>query len=143
MTDVHEPEIRSYNMSRIRGRDTKPELIVRKYLHFNGFRYRLHDKSLPGKPDLVLKRWNAVIFVNGCFWHGHEGCKYYVIPKTRTEWWTNKITKTQEKDLQNMERLAQLGWRVLIVWECGLKNNESRNDTLKALSGALKSINPE
>ncbi len=91
MADVHSKETRSYNMSRIKGRDTKPELLIRRFLHANGFRYKLHDKSLPGKPDIVLPKYKTVIFVHGCFWHGHEGCKYYVVPKTRTESWLNKI----------------------------------------------------
>ena len=98
MADVHEPEVRSYNMSQIRGKDTKPEIMVRKFLHSNCFRFRLHGKYLPGKPDLVLKKYNTVIFVHGCFWHAHEGCKYFVIPKTRTEWWKNKIYGNRAKD---------------------------------------------
>ncbi len=93
MTDTHSPEIRSYNMSRIRSKDTKPELIVRKYLHKNGFRFRLHVKTLPGKPDIVLPKYKTVIFVHGCFWHGHKGCKYFVIPKRNIEYWKNKIQK--------------------------------------------------
>jgi len=99
MADVHEPEIRSYNMSRIKGKDTKPEMLVRKFLFSNGLRYRLHDKKLPGKPDLVLTKYRIVIFVHGCFWHGHNGCKYYVIPKTRTKWWKEKIDGNIERDI--------------------------------------------
>ncbi|MGI8636005.1 MAG: very short patch repair endonuclease [Segetibacter sp.] len=91
MADVHDKETRSYNMSRIKGKDTKPEMLVRKFLHGEGFRYRIHAKNLPGKPDIVLPKYKTVIFVHGCFWHGHEGGKYYVVPKTRTEWWLNKI----------------------------------------------------
>ena len=86
MADVHTKEIRSYNMSRIKGRNTKPEMLVRRFLHANGFRYKLHDKSLPGKPDIVLPKYKTVIFVHGCFWHGHTKCKYFVVPKTRTDW---------------------------------------------------------
>ncbi|MBS4058867.1 MAG: DNA mismatch endonuclease Vsr [Bacteroidetes bacterium] len=89
--DVHNPETRSYNMSRIKGKNTLPEMIVRKFLFSKGFRYKLHDKNLPGKPDIVLPKYKTVIFIHGCFWHGHEGCQYFVIPKTRTEWWLNKI----------------------------------------------------
>src|SRR5678816_647392 len=91
MADVHSKEIRSFNMSRIKGKDTKPEILVRKFLFSKGFRYKLHVKSLPGKPDIVLPKYKTVIFVHGCFWHGHEGCKYYVVPKTKTEWWLDKI----------------------------------------------------
>lgn len=98
MADVHNKATRSYNMSRIRGRDTKPEMLVRKYLHASGIRYRLHNKKLPGKPDIVLPKYKTVIFVNGCFWHGHENCKYFVIPKTRTDWWINKINQTKDRD---------------------------------------------
>jgi DNA mismatch endonuclease, patch repair protein len=89
--DVHSTQTRSYNMSRIKGKNTKPKMLVRKFLFANGFRYRLYDTKLPGKPDIVLPKYKIVIFVNGCFWHGHEGCKYFVVPKTRTEWWLKKI----------------------------------------------------
>ena len=115
MADVHSKETRSYNMSRIRSKDIKPELLVRKFLHKNGFRYRLHVKNLPGKPDNVLPKYKTVIFVHGCFWHGHEGCKYFIIPKSKTEWWNNKITLTQGKDLQHFEALKKAGWKVIIV----------------------------
>jgi DNA mismatch endonuclease (patch repair protein) len=87
MADVHTKKQRSFNMSRIKGKDTKPEMLVRKFLHANGFRYKLHDKKLPGKPDIVLPKYNTVIFVHGCFWHGHTNCKYFKIPQTRTQWW--------------------------------------------------------
>lgn len=107
MSDVHSSVVRSYNMSRIRSKDTKPEMIVRKYLFSEGFRCRLHAKKLPGKPDIVLPRYKTVILIQGCFWHGHEGCKYYVVPKTRTDWWINKI--------------QDLRWRVIEIWECQLK----------------------
>ncbi len=100
MTDVHDKATRSYNMSRVRGKDTKPEMLVRKFLFSKGFRYRLHDKKLPGKPDIVLPKYKTVIFINGCFWHGHEGCRYFVVPKTRTEWWMGKITGTQKRDCE-------------------------------------------
>ena len=97
MADVHDIATRSYNMSRIKGKDTKPEMHVRKYLHASGLRYRLHNKNLPGKPDLTLTKYRTVIFVNGCFWHGHIGCRYFVLPKTRTEWWQDKIEETIKK----------------------------------------------
>lgn len=139
MADVHDKKTRSFNMSQIRGKDTRPELIVRKFLHNNGYRYRLHDKKLPGKPDIVLKKYKSVIFVHGCFWHGHEGCKYFVIPKTRTEWWKNKIFTTQRKDFENNDVLKRQGWRVLIVWECELKLNK-KEETLKELLKKLNEI---
>jgi len=115
-------------MSRIKGKDTNPELVVRKFLFANGFRYRLNQKNLPGKPDIVLKKYKTVIFVNGCFWHGHKGCKYFVLPKTRTQWWLQKITNTQKRDKQAEVELNVLGWRVITIWECELrpKNVEER-----------------
>ena len=127
MTDVHSQETRSYNMSRIKAKDTKPELLVRKYLFCKGFRYRVNAKDLPGKPDIVLPKYKTVIFIHGCFWHGHEGCKYFVIPKTRTEWWTEKIRKNKERDQQEHEALRKTGWNIITVWECQLKpRKESR-----------------
>src|ERR1700710_2293127 len=123
MADVHSKEIRSYNMSRIRSKDTKPEMLVRRFLHKNGFRYRLHVKGLPGKPDIVLPKYKTVIFIHGCFWHGHEGCKYYVVPKTRTEWWLNKINSNTANDIKAEQSLKIKGWRVLTLWECDLKKN--------------------
>jgi DNA mismatch endonuclease (patch repair protein) len=124
MADVHEPETRSYNMSQISGKDTKPEMIVRRFLHSNGFRYRLHVKNLPGKPDLVLPKYNSVIFVHGCFWHAHQDCKYFKIPKTRTEWWKEKLYKNKERDEKNIEELEEEGWNVIVVWGCELKSNK-------------------
>lgn len=98
MADVHTPEQRSYNMSRVRSKDTKPELIVRKFLHAHGFRYRLHDKKLPGKPDVVLPKYKTVVFIHGCFYHGHEGCRYFVGSKTHTDWWLDKIKGNKRRD---------------------------------------------
>ncbi|WP_300491844.1 DNA mismatch endonuclease Vsr [Flavobacterium sp.] len=121
MTDVHSKEIRSFNMSRIKGKNTKPELLVRKFLFSQGFRYRLHDKKLPGKPDLILPKYKTVIFVNGCFWHGHEGCKYFVVPKTRTEWWLNKINTTISNDKKVILSLQNSGWKIITIWECELR----------------------
>lgn len=121
MTDVHSPEVRSFNMSRIKGKNTKPEMYVRKLLFSNGFRYRLHSVNLPGKPDIVLPRYKTVIFVNGCFWHGHEGCRYFVVPKTKTEWWLNKIERTRQLDLENIGKLKSDGWNVISIYECELK----------------------
>lgn len=137
MADVHEPHIRSYNMSRIRSKDSKPEMIVRRFLHQHGFRYRLHVRDLPGKPDLVLKKYRSVIFVHGCFWHGHEGCKYFVVPKTRKEWWLTKINTNRLKDLKNVLSLAERGWRVIEIWECELKDHAdtSLHKIINELSG--------
>jgi DNA mismatch endonuclease (patch repair protein) len=124
MADVHDKITRSYNMSRIRSKNTKPEMIVRKFLFANGFRYRLHDKKLPGKPDIVLPKYKTVIFVNGCFWHGHENCKYFVVPKTRTEWWLKKIYKTKTLDKQNIRFLKKEGWNTIQIYECNLKKEK-------------------
>ena len=110
-------------MSRIRGKDTTPELVVRRELHGAGFRYRLHVKDLPGKPDIVLPKWKTVIFVHGCFWHRHEGCKDATIPKTRTDWWLAKLNKNVVNDHQKKAQLEALGWKVLIVWECEINKN--------------------
>ena len=140
MTDVHSAETRSYNMSRIKGKNTKPEMIVRKYLFAKGLRYRIHRKDLPGKPDLVFSRYKKVVFVHGCFWHGHEGCKYFVLPKTRTEWWMNKINGTKKKDAENVHKLKNQGWDVITIWECELKPDK-RYATLESLERVLKGNN--
>ena len=132
MADVHSKETRSYNMSRIKGKDTKPEILVRKHLFSKGFRYRLHDKRLPGKPDLVFPKHETVVFIHGCYWHGHEECKYFVPPKSRTEWWMNKINKNKERDRKNISILERQGWKVITVWECELKPDK-RNNTLEKL----------
>ena len=126
MVDVHDKNTRSFNMSRIKGKDTKPELLVRTFLHSNGIRYRLHNKNLPGKPDIVLPKYKTIVFINGCFWHGHEGCKYFVVPKTRTEWWLDKINETKARDIQKLQALEELGWNVLIIWECQLKPDKKQ-----------------
>ena len=124
MADVHDKETRSYNMSRIRSKNTKPELIVRKFLFSKGFRYRINVKNLPGTPDIVLPKYKTVIFVHGCFWHGHEGCRYFVIPKSRTEWWQKKIQRNIDLDYENTNKLINFGWKVIGVWECQLKPKE-------------------
>lgn len=120
--DTVTTDVRSRMMSSIRGKDTKPELIVRRHLHGSGFRYRLHRRDLPGNPDLVLPRWNASILVHGCFWHGHEGCRYFRIPKTRTDFWTAKIRGNAERDMRAKIALRRQGWRVFVVWECALRD---------------------
>ncbi len=121
MADVHTKATRSYNMSRIRSKDTKPEILVRKFLFSKGYRFRLHVKNLPGKPDIVLPKYKTAIFIHGCFWHGHKGCKYFVVPKTRTKWWTNKITTNKEHDKKNTRLLKKAGWEVITLWECTVK----------------------
>lgn len=119
--DVHTKETRSYNMSRIRNKNTKPEELVRKYLFRRGLRYRKNIKKLPGCPDIVLSRYNVVVFVNGCFWHVHEGCKYFKWPQNNKEFWETKLSGNKKRDAENISKLKQLGWRVLVVWECELK----------------------
>ncbi len=121
MADVHTIEQRRFNMQQIKGKNTKPEILVRKFLFANGFRYKLHDKKLPGKPDLVLPKYKTVIFIHGCFWHGHNNCKYFVLPKTRTEWWTEKIKKNITNEEKAVKLLKKEGWKVITIWECKLK----------------------
>jgi DNA mismatch endonuclease (patch repair protein) len=121
MADVHSQATRSYNMSRIRSKDTKPEMLVRRFLHKNGFRYRLHVKDMPGKPDIVLPKYKTIIFIHGCFWHGHGGCKYYVVPKSRTEWWLHKIGTNVANDANAENLLAASGWNIITIWECEFK----------------------
>jgi DNA mismatch endonuclease (patch repair protein) len=121
MADVHCKATRSFNMSRIRSENTKPEMLVRRFLHTNGFRYSLHKKTLPGKPDIVLPKYKTIIFIHGCFWHGHANCKYFVVPKTRTKWWQNKIAANKANDEKAVKALRKDGWKVIIVWECRLR----------------------
>src|SRR3954469_6451150 len=125
MADVHTKEQRRKNMAAIKGKNTKPEILVRKFLHSKGYRFRLHDKKLPGKPDIVLPKYKTVIFIHGCFWHGHKGCKYYVVPKTRTEWWLNKINGNIANDTKAIKALKKEGWKIIMLWECDLKKNKS------------------
>jgi len=142
MTDVHSKEVRSFNMSQIRGKDTKPEMLVRKFLFSKGLRFRLHDKKLPGKPDLIFPKYRKVIFINGCFWHGHTNCKYFVEPKTRTDWWLDKINKTKIKDGKNLNELYEKGWDVVTVWECELKSG-NREKKLEAILKEFKNIDEQ
>jgi DNA mismatch endonuclease (patch repair protein) len=121
--DVHDKKTRSFNMSRIHSKDTKPEEIVRKYLFRKGFRYRKNDSRLPGKPDIVLPKYKTCIFVNGCFWHAHIGCKYSVWPRTNKEYWDEKLKNNQLRDEKNYSTLRQLGWKVITIWECEVKSN--------------------
>lgn len=131
--DVHDRATRSYNMSRIKGKNTKPEDIVAKYLFAHGFRYRRNVKTLPGTPDIVLKKYKTVIFVNGCFWHAHEGCRYFVLPEENREFWNEKLLRNRERDAEKQKQLQELGWNVIVIWECELKNNKIKEtlDTLK------------
>lgn len=142
MADVHDKLTRSYNMSQIKGKNTRPEMLVRKYIFSKGFRYRLHDKKLKGKPDIVLSRLSVVIFVHGCFWHGHDNCRYFKLPKTRTEWWRNKIERNKQTDIQNKRSLEKDGWKVITIFECQLKP-EKRSKTLENLVNQLKSLSKE
>ena len=119
--DVHNKQTRSYNMSQIKGKRTKPEDIVAKYLFAQGFRYRRNVKSLPGTPDIVLKKHKTVVFINGCFWHMHEGCKFFVLPDNNAEFWKNKFNENKNRDKIKEEQLICLGWKVLVIWECELK----------------------
>ena len=140
MSDVLTPAQRSYNMSRIRSKNTTPEKAVRNELWRRGYRYRLNDRRLPGTPDLVLPKYRAVIFINGCFWHGHKGCSKYVVPKSNVDFWKAKVAKNIERDLQNAQRLDILAWTVITVWECELtkKNLEGTINRIEADLRAAK-----
>ncbi|MTU30704.1 very short patch repair endonuclease [Parabacteroides merdae] len=133
MADVHSKQVRSYNMSMIRSKNTKPEMIVRKYLFSSGFRYRVNVQDIKGKPDIVFTKYRIVIFINGCFWHGHPNCKIFVLPKTNTEWWKNKIEATRKRDEENLRILKAEGWHIITIWECQLKK-KNRLKTLQWLS---------
>lgn len=132
MADCHDKKTRSYNMSQIKSKNTKPEEIVRKHLFSQGFRYRKNDRKLPGTPDIVLPKYNTVIFINGCFWHKHEGCKYFVWPKSNVDFWRNKIESTVKRDEEKIKQLNALGWHVITIWECELKKDK-RENTLSTL----------
>jgi len=126
-------------MSAIKGKDTKPELLVRKFLFSRGFRYRLNHSRLPGHPDIVLRKYRTVIFVNGCFWHGHQGCKYFVLPKTNVKFWSEKIERNRNRDVEEQRQLASMGWHCITVWECQLKP-KVRQQTLESLVYTLSHI---
>lgn len=132
MTDKYDKHTRSYMMSQVKGKNTKPEMLVRKFLFSKGFRYRLHDKILPGKPDIKLTKYNCLILINGCFWHGHSDCKAYVMPKSNKEFWDSKIENNVERDKRNLELLRILGWKIIVVWECELKG-KNREITMQTL----------
>lgn len=132
-------EKRSWNMARVTGKNTKPEIFVRSALHKTGYRFRLHVRKLPGAPDIVLTRHKAVIFVHGCFWHGHDGCKGGSIPKTRTGFWQNKICENRSRDRRQLAELQENGWRTGVVWECALRNNTKIKCTLSRLGEWIRS----
>lgn len=133
MTDIMTSEQRSRCMAAVKGKDTKPELIVRKYLFSRGLRYRVNNRKLPGSPDIVLKKYKTVVFIDGCFWHGHEDCKYFRLPKSNVKFWKEKIERNIERDARNEADLKALGWRVIRVWECEIKTVSGREDYLKYL----------
>lgn len=140
MADVMTSEQRSRCMAAIKGKDTKPEMIVRKYLFSRGLRFRVQVRKLPGNPDIVLPKYKTVIFVNGCFWHGHEGCKYFRLPKSNVGFWKEKIERNVARDFRNEAELKALGWRVIRVWECEIKTVAPREEYLKHLYDRI--VNP-
>jgi len=137
--DVKEPKDRSYNMSQIRSKNTKPEEIVRKWLFSKGFRYRKNVKELPGCPDIVLPKYKTVVFVNGCFWHLHSNCSKVIVPQTNQEFWSKKLLRNQQRDNENQRQLEKLGWKVLIVWECEL-NRKIREETFQTLEKNIRDL---
>ncbi|MDE6338251.1 MAG: very short patch repair endonuclease [Muribaculaceae bacterium] len=133
MTDVMTPEERSRCMAAIKGKDTKPELVVRKYLFSRGLRYRVNNSKLPGSPDIVLKKYKTVVFIDGCFWHGHEGCKFFRLPKSNVDFWRHKIAMNYARDYANNIDLELAGWRVIRIWECEIRTKAKREETLMNL----------
>lgn len=137
--DNKDPKSRHANMAAIRSRDTQPEWIVRRFLFSRGFRYRLFHKRLPGHPDIVMRKYRTCIFVNGCFWHGHDNCRYFRLPKTNTEFWSNKIQRNKQRDKNDQQALAAMGWHCLTIWECQLRP-ALRENTLSSLEFTLNHI---
>lgn len=137
MSDVHSKEIRSKNMSAIKGKNTSPEMIVRKALFSHGFRYRLHVSALPGKPDIVLPKYKTVIFVHGCFWHRHEGCRYATTPESNRDFWLEKLTANVQRDQMNYQKLQSMGWKIVLVWECELKSANWSNNLFSAITQSI------
>ena len=127
------PEQRSKCMASIKGKDTKPEMIVRKYLFSKRLRYRIHVRSLPGNPDIVLPKYKTVVFINGCFWHGHDACKYNRLPKSNVDFWESKIKYNKARDILNESKLKEQGWRVIRIWECEIRRMQDRNLSLEKL----------
>lgn len=140
MTDLMTPEQRHRCMAAIKGKDTKPEILVRKYLFSKGLRYRINVKKLPGSPDIVLKKYGVVIFIDGCFWHGHKDCKYYRLPSTNVDFWKSKIARNIARDYVNNVDLECAGWRVIRIWECELKTKSQREQALQNLYEQIISI---
>ena len=147
MVDIVDSETRSRMMAGIRGRNTKPEMLVRRQLHARGFRYRLHVRGLAGRPDIVLPRYRAVVFVNGCFWHAHKGCNLFKIPATRTDFWREKLDANRRRDIGNLLKLQREGWRVATVWECVLRGDspaiEKLADWLKSSDSVIEIPAPD
>ena len=141
LLDVHDKKTRSYNMSRIKGKNTKPEETVRKYLFSKGFRYRKNDKNLPGSPDIVLPKYKTIVFVNGCFWHKHEGCKYFVWPSNNAEFWKAKIESNVQRDQQIFETLDKMGWNLIVIWECELKASVIKNTLENITKNIISNLN--
>lgn len=139
MADVMTPEQRSSCMAAIKGKDTKPEMIVRRYLFSQGLRFRVQVRKLPGTPDIVLPKYKTVVFVNGCFWHGHEGCKYFRLPKSNVKFWKEKIERNVERDKKSMQDLLDMGWKVIRVWECELRNKSNREEKLDKIYTSITS----
>lgn len=137
MTDTVTPEQRHKIMVAVKGKDTKPEMLVRRYLHAAGYRYRLHDRKLPGSPDMVFPSLHTVIFIHGCFWHGHENCKYFRLPKTKEGYWRNKISRNIERDAETHAELEKQNWKVIVIWECDLKNKLHREEILESVAKEL------
>lgn len=138
MSDKLTPAQRSRCMSRIRGKDTKPEILVRKGLHAHGFRFRLQDRKLPGRPDIVLPKYGVAIMVNGCFWHGHKGCRHATKPKSNVNFWETKIARNRHRDEVTEAHLTALGWHVVTIWECELRNKEAASARLVALAEEIR-----
>lgn len=140
MADIKTKEERSQNMAAIRSKDTKPEMLVRRFLHAAGYRYRLHYRKLPGCPDLVFTSLHTVIFIHGCFWHGHENCKYFRLPKSNEEFWHSKISRNIERDAKVRYELEKQNWNVIVIWECDLKNKSQREEILGKIAKELFNI---
>ena len=140
MVDKFSKETRSYNMSQIKGKDTKPEIMIRKFLFSKGLRFRKNDKRYPGSPDIVLPKYNTMVFVNGCFWHLHDNCKYAKIPKSNVDFWKKKLYRNKERDKHNQKLLEEMGWNIITVWECQLKKDKIEQ-TLKELYTQITSSN--
>lgn len=136
--DIYSKKKRSEIMSKIRGKETKPEILVRKFLFSEGFRYRINDGRYPGKPDLVLPKYKTIIFIHGCFWHHHEGCKASKLPETNAEFWEKKVSDNVVRDRKNIEKLKSEGWNVIVVWQCEIKSKAKREERLKLLVKQIK-----